>query len=183
MSWHEWPLRVRGRIKAWSIRTVLSILLERLACNSSASIRLLGVVLAVCGIRQVHMPHQPQVACTAWMSMCDLLQNTQCSLSILSPSVSLQDSTQVQNIDAVIYCTGYQYSYPFLEGTGLITSHDMRVDPLWQHIFPPSVAPILAFVGLAWKSIRNQQFELQVPCTFFQHVYTAQCNEAQHSAA
>ena len=45
---------------------------------------------------------------------------------------------------------------------GLVTSHDMRVDPLWQHIFPPSVAPTLAFVGLAWKSIRNQQFELQV---------------------
>ena len=77
----------------------------------------------------------------------------------------LQDSTEVQNVDAVIYCTGYQYAYPFLEGTGLITCHDMRVDPLWQHIFPPSVAPTLAFVGLAWKSIRNQQFELQVCCT------------------
>ena len=56
----------------------------------------------------------------------------------------------------------------------------MRVGPLWQHMFPPSVAPTLAFVGLAWKSIRNQQFELQVCCTFFMHV-TALCNKAQHS--
>lgn len=74
----------------------------------------------------------------------------------------MQDGTQIANIDAVIYCTGYQYAYPFLEGTGLVTSHDMRVDPLWQHIFPPNVAPTLAFVGLIWKSLRNPQFELQV---------------------
>lgn len=74
----------------------------------------------------------------------------------------MQDGTQIANIDAVIYCTGYQYAYPFLEGTGLVTSHDMRVDPLWQHIFPPNVAPTLSFVGLIWKSLRNPQFELQV---------------------
>lgn len=74
----------------------------------------------------------------------------------------MQDGRQIPNIDAVLYCTGYQYAYPFLEGTGLVTSHDMRVDPLWQHIFPPAVAPTLAFVGLIWKSLRNPQFELQV---------------------
>ncbi|DBA84429.1 TPA: hypothetical protein ACH3X1_006062 [Trebouxia sp. C0004] len=74
---------------------------------------------------------------------------------------SFQDGTQIANIDAVVYCTGYQYAYPFLEGTGLVTSHDMRVDPLWQHIFPPNVAPTLSFVGLIWKSLRNPQFELQ----------------------
>jgi len=77
-------------------------------------------------------------------------------------SLMMQDGTQIANIDAVIYCTGYQYAYPFLEGTGLVTSHDMRVDPLWQHIFPPNVAPTLSFVGLIWKSLRNPQFELQV---------------------
>lgn len=90
----------------------------------------------------------------------------------------LQDSTQIQSIDAVIYCTGYQYAYPFLEGTGLITSHDMRVDPLWQHIFPPSVGPTLAFVGLAWKSVRNQQFELQVCCTYLTPLFTGQASTA-----
>ncbi len=74
----------------------------------------------------------------------------------------MQDGTQIANIDAVVYCTGYQYAYPFLEGAGLVTSHDMRVDPLWQHIFPPNVAPTLSFVGLIWKSLRNPQFELQV---------------------
>lgn len=77
----------------------------------------------------------------------------------------MQDGAQLPGIDAVIYCTGYQYAYPFLKGTGLITSHDMRVGPLWNHIFPPSVAPTLAFIGLAWKSLRNPQFELQVSNT------------------
>ena len=74
----------------------------------------------------------------------------------------MQDGREIPAVDAVLYCTGYQYAYPFLEGTGLVTSHDMRVDPLWQHIFLPAVAPSLAFVGLAWKSLRNPQFELQV---------------------
>jgi hypothetical protein len=74
----------------------------------------------------------------------------------------MQDGTCIANIDAVVYCTGYQYAYPFLEGTSLVTSYDMRVDPLWQHIFPPNVAPTLSFVGLIWKSLRNPQFELQV---------------------
>ena len=74
----------------------------------------------------------------------------------------LQDGTELDHIDAIIYCTGYQYAYPFLKGTNLIKSQDMRVDPLWMHIFPPSVAPSLAFVGLLWKSLRNWQFQLQV---------------------
>ena len=86
----------------------------------------------------------------------------QCILAHLILHLLPQDGTQIQHVDSVIYCTGYQYAYPFLEGTGLVTSHDMRVDPLWQHIFPPAVAPTLAFVGLVWKSIRNQQFEIQV---------------------
>lgn len=74
----------------------------------------------------------------------------------------IQDGAELDHIDAIIYCTGYQYAYPFLKGTNLIKSQDMRVDPLWMHIFPPSVAPSLAFVGLLWKSLRNWQFQLQV---------------------
>ena len=112
------------------------------------------IVVLITARRRVDVPQQQYSALTALQCCADQL-----SLGFL------QDNTQVQSIDAVIYCTGYQYAYPFLDGTGLITSHDMRVDPLWQHIFPPSVAPTLAFVGLAWKSIRNQQFELQVRCT------------------
>lgn len=38
---------------------------------------------------------------------------------------------------------------------------DMRVAPLFKHVFPPAAAPSLAFIGLLFKSLRNTQFELQ----------------------
>ena len=41
------------------------------------------------------------------------------------------------------------------------TADDMRVAPLFKHVFPPAAAPSLAFIGLLFKSLRNTQFELQ----------------------
>ena len=43
-----------------------------------------------------------------------------------------------------------------------VLADDMRVSPLYKHIFPPAVAPSLAFIGILWKSLRFPQFELQV---------------------
>ena len=43
----------------------------------------------------------------------------------------------------------------------LCAADDMRVSPLYKHIFPPAAAPRLAFIGLVYKSLRNLQFELQ----------------------
>jgi hypothetical protein len=50
--------------------------------------------------------------------------------------------------DAVIYCTGYDYSFPFLDTGGLVTVDDSRVGPLYEHTFPPALAPSLSFVGV-----------------------------------
>jgi aliphatic glucosinolate S-oxygenase len=36
-----------------------------------------------------------------------------------------------------------------------------RVAPLFQHVFPPALAPTLSFVGLPWKVVPFPQFELQ----------------------
>ncbi|EIE23106.1 FAD/NAD(P)-binding domain-containing protein [Coccomyxa subellipsoidea C-169] len=76
-------------------------------------------------------------------------------------SAEFSGGITAEGVDAVVYCTGYRYSYPFLERTGLISTDDNRVTPLYRHIFVPSVAPTLAFIGLLWKSLRNSQFELQ----------------------
>ncbi|CAA6653537.1 unnamed protein product [Spirodela intermedia] len=45
--------------------------------------------------------------------------------------------------DAVIYCTGYSYSLPFLDGGGLVgvEGDGDRVGPLFEHTFPPSSLP------------------------------------------
>ena len=87
------------------------------------------------------------------------------------------------DVDAVIYCTGYKYSYRFLENANLVSTgtftadpvtiltsvhpldrtvaEDMRVRPLFKHIFVPAVAPTLAFVGLPSRIPRFPTYELQ----------------------
>jgi len=55
---------------------------------------------------------------------------------------------------------GYSYRFPFLKPASLVRTDDNRVAPLYKHVFAVT-APTLAFVGLAWKSLRNVQFELQ----------------------
>ncbi|KAI3437777.1 hypothetical protein D9Q98_000224 [Chlorella vulgaris] len=76
-------------------------------------------------------------------------------------SVSLVDGSHITGVDVVLFCTGFSYSFPFLEGTGLVSVQDNRVGPLYQHVFPPSVAPTLSFVGLTWKVVPLPQFRLQ----------------------
>ncbi|XP_028948991.1 flavin-containing monooxygenase FMO GS-OX-like 9 isoform X2 [Malus domestica] len=53
--------------------------------------------------------------------------------------------------DTIIYCTGYSYTFPFLDTKGIVTIDDNRVGPLYVHTFPPSLAPSLSFMGIATK--------------------------------
>jgi hypothetical protein len=81
-------------------------------------------------------------------------------------SVHFVDGSVVRTVDAIMHCTGYVYRFPFLEGIagscpGAPTIDDNRVAPLYKHIFPPSLAPRLAFIGLPWKVVPFPQFELQ----------------------
>ncbi|CAH1435050.1 unnamed protein product [Lactuca virosa] len=63
--------------------------------------------------------------------------------------------------DIILHCTGYKYSFPFLDTKGIVTVDDNRVGPLYKHVFPPSLAPWLSFVGLPWKIAPFPQFEFQ----------------------
>ncbi|KAL8226309.1 hypothetical protein R6Q59_000142 [Mikania micrantha] len=53
--------------------------------------------------------------------------------------------------DTIIYCTGYSYSFPFLDTKGAIVVDDDRVGPLYEHTFPPNLAPSLSFIGIPRK--------------------------------
>jgi cation diffusion facilitator CzcD-associated flavoprotein CzcO len=59
-------------------------------------------------------------------------------------TVGFADGSSV-DADAVIYCTGYNVSFPFLE-RGVVDVVDNRVD-LFHQVFPPDV-PGLMFIGL-----------------------------------
>lgn len=63
--------------------------------------------------------------------------------------------------DTIIYCTGYWYSFPFLETAGRVTVDDNRAGPLFEHTFPPSLAPSLSFVGIPRKVMVPWFFEAQ----------------------
>ena len=68
----------------------------------------------------------------------------------------------MQGVHSVLYCTGYQYAYPWLTPPDLLETEGMRVNPLYKHVLHPEVAPTLAFVGLLWKNVPYPQMEMQV---------------------
>ncbi|XP_010938993.1 flavin-containing monooxygenase FMO GS-OX-like 9 [Elaeis guineensis] len=63
--------------------------------------------------------------------------------------------------DSIIYCTGYSYSFPFLDTKGIVVVDGNRVGPLYEHTFPPLLAPSLSFVGIPKKILGFPFFESQ----------------------
>ncbi|KAJ1700106.1 hypothetical protein LUZ63_008618 [Rhynchospora breviuscula] len=62
--------------------------------------------------------------------------------------------------DIILYCTGYNYSFPFLDVNGIIVD-DNQVGPLYKHVFSPRYGPYLSFVGITWATIIFLTSELQ----------------------
>jgi len=72
--------------------------------------------------------------------------------------------TTDHGVDAIVYCTGYIYDFPFLDTTSsdaVVTVKDNHVSPLYQHMFNPQVGPSLSFIGLPWKIVPFPLFQLQ----------------------
>ncbi|NXX99762.1 FMO5 monooxygenase, partial [Centropus bengalensis] len=60
-------------------------------------------------------------------------------------SVIFDDGTK-EDIDVVVFATGYSFSFPFLEGYVEVVENQI---PLYKFIFPPDMEkPTLAFIGL-----------------------------------
>ncbi|CAN6460757.1 unnamed protein product [Victoria cruziana] len=75
-------------------------------------------------------------------------------------TVIFNDGTSVV-ADVILHCTGYKYYFPFLDANDVVTVDDNRVGPLYKHVFPPSLAPSLSFIGLPWKAVPFPLCELQ----------------------
>ncbi|KAK9148068.1 hypothetical protein Scep_006825 [Stephania cephalantha] len=74
--------------------------------------------------------------------------------------VIFQDGSSVY-ADVILHCTGYEFHFPFLDTNNIVRVEDNRVGPLYQHVFPPTLAPWLSFIGLTWKVIPFPLCELQ----------------------
>ncbi|XP_049665359.1 flavin-containing monooxygenase 5-like isoform X5 [Accipiter gentilis] len=60
-------------------------------------------------------------------------------------SAIFEDGTR-EDIDAVVFATGYSFSFPFLEGCVKVVENQI---PLYKFMFPPDLEkPTLAFIGL-----------------------------------
>lgn len=73
--------------------------------------------------------------------------------------ITLKSGEQLNNIDAVLLCTGYRYEFPFLDSK-LINVNDNLVAPLYRQILSVS-HPTLAFIGLPFLVIPFPLFLIQ----------------------
>ncbi|XP_023734510.1 flavin-containing monooxygenase FMO GS-OX5 [Lactuca sativa] len=76
-------------------------------------------------------------------------------------TIFFQDGDSIE-ADIILHCTGYKFHFPFLRTNNIVHVDDNRVGPLYKHVFPPQLAPRLAFVGLTYnQGVHFQMFELQ----------------------
>jgi thioredoxin reductase len=76
-------------------------------------------------------------------------------------TVELADGTTLQDIDMVIFCTGYLYSLPmFPKESGFVTPDGSYVHQLYQHTFYVE-DPTLVFMGLPKQVIPFPTFQNQ----------------------
>ena len=65
-------------------------------------------------------------------------------------------------VDVIIYCTGYDYNFPFIDKTSNLplTAENRRVQPLYEQLWH-AVYPNVAFVGLPHSVVPFPLFEFQ----------------------
>jgi hypothetical protein len=70
-----------------------------------------------------------------------------------------KDEPPLDAIDTFMFCTGYDYQFPFLD-TGVVNVTDNQVHPLYQDLLSPT-HPNLAFIGLPYLVVPFPLFEIQ----------------------
>uniref|UniRef100_A0A182W8C5 Flavin-containing monooxygenase n=1 Tax=Anopheles minimus TaxID=112268 RepID=A0A182W8C5_9DIPT len=80
-------------------------------------------------------------------------------LRILPNSVEFVDGSQ-HPVTVIFYCTGYQYSFPFLHPDCGVQVDDNWVRPLYKHVLNIN-HPTMAFIGLPFYVCATLMFELQ----------------------
>ncbi|XP_066288489.1 uncharacterized protein [Branchiostoma lanceolatum] len=80
--------------------------------------------------------------------------------SFRSRTVEFKNGEEL-DADAVIYCTGYNYSFPFLTPECRVFAERGRVSPLFKHIVH-TTHTTLSFIGVCARICPCPQFHLQV---------------------
>lgn len=66
--------------------------------------------------------------------------------------------------DTILFCTGYRYSFPFLNASCGITVENNHIQPLYKHMINID-KPTMCFIGIPFNVCAFQMFDLQVLLT------------------
>lgn len=97
---------------------------------------------------------------TVTLPGCDDVQMRPPIEALDGTSVVLTDGTRIDDVDTLMYCTGYEYRLPFLEPSPIIEVDQGWIHPLYVDVFS-TIAPSLGFIGLGNGIIPFPQYELQ----------------------
>ena len=73
----------------------------------------------------------------------------------------LADQSKIEDVEVLIFCTGYQYSFPFLDTKICPRLENRVVWPLYKHMIHIDY-PQLCFIGIPIQICPFPQFDLQV---------------------
>lgn len=116
----------------------------------------------------------------------DLPSRIACGVVVIKPnvkefretSVLFQDGTVQDDVDVVVFATGYSYAYPFMEDDSIIKSRDNQVT-LYKGILPPRLEkPTMAVIGLVQSLgpiIPTADLQCRWAIKVFQGRWTSSC--------
>ncbi len=80
-------------------------------------------------------------------------------VSCTGDTFTFSDEVSVAGVDAFVYCTGYEFSFPFLDNS-IVSVEDNWVHPLYLDLVSTKFQN-LAFIGLPYLVIPFRLFEMQ----------------------
>ena len=83
--------------------------------------------------------------------------------SVSEDGTVLFEDGQERKVCAILLCTGYNFSFPFLHDDCSIQVRNNRVTHLYKHLFNTKY-PTMSFIGLGLKICPFPQFSLQAQC-------------------
>lgn len=78
-------------------------------------------------------------------------------------TLKLANGQTFKGIDTVIYCTGYRYSFPFIDPKILQLKNDGKsVSPLFEHVAHRDFVDSFFVIGLNYWAVASMLFDTQV---------------------
>ncbi|XP_065353054.1 senecionine N-oxygenase [Cloeon dipterum] len=120
----------------------------------------LALEIAHCAKQVVLSHHNPEPIKTVFPS--NVIQ-TPDIVKMDGKKIFFRDGNSTE-VDVIFYCTGYCYSFPFLDDAVGISVKDNCVQPLYKHLIHIN-KPTMCFIGLPFYVCAFSMFDLQ--CRFY----------------